>query len=119
MVPWIEVPTLDRGVRVTYLGQRVPTLNGEGVPTLDGGTYLGWGYLPWMGVPTLDRGYLPWMGGTPSSLTWKGTPVSLNGSAPLSGWMGVPPPMRLDEVPPVRLNGGTPPPGGGADRAAQ
>ena len=33
---------------------------GWGVPTLAGGTYLGWGgYLPWLG------GYPPWRGGYP------------------------------------------------------
>ena len=36
----------------------LPTLDG-GVPTLDEGTYLGWGYLPWM----RGGGYIPWMGG--------------------------------------------------------
>ena len=62
---------------VTYLGQ--------GVPTLVGGTYLGWGwvgaYLGW-GVPTLAGGYLPWLGVT---------------------YLGVPPPhLNLARVPPPR-----------------
>ena len=38
----------------TYLGW------GRGVSTLDRGTYLGWGLSH--GVPTLAWGYLPWMG---------------------------------------------------------
>ena len=55
------VPTLAGG---TYLGW-------EGVPTLAGGTYLGLeGYLPWPGrgwrVPTLPGGYLPWPGMVPT-----------------------------------------------------
>ena len=74
---WEGVPTFDRGVptldggRGTYLGQ------GEGVTTLDRER----GYLPWMGIPTLEgegvptldgrgvptfrlgEGYLRWMGG--------------------------------------------------------
>ena len=47
----------------TYLGWGwVPIL--AGVPTLaKGGTYLGQGYLPWpRGIPTLAGGYLPWPG---------------------------------------------------------
>ena len=61
------VPTLARGIPTlaggTYLGWGIPTLVrgvptlARGIPTLAGGTYLGWGYLPWPG------GYLPW--GTP------------------------------------------------------
>ena len=47
------------GGRGTYLGRGVPTLAWGylpwlGVPTLGGGTYLGGGYLPW------PEGYLPW-----------------------------------------------------------
>ena len=41
-------------------GGGVPTLDREGVPTLDGG------------VPTLDEGYLPWTGEVPT-LDWGGT----------------------------------------------
>ena len=29
-----------------------------------GGTYPEWGYLPWIGVPTMDGGYLLWVEGT-------------------------------------------------------
>ena len=52
------------GGRGTYL--RWGTYLGQGVPTFDGGTYPGWGYLPWTGrgLPTLDGGYLPQNGGT-------------------------------------------------------
>ena len=51
---------LGRGVTYlgqggTYLGQGVPTL-ARGVPTLAGGTYLGWGYLPWPGGTYLGQG---------------------------------------------------------------
>ena len=47
-----RVPTLARG----YLGQW-GTYLGQGVPTLDRGTYLE------QRVSTLARGYLPWPGG--------------------------------------------------------
>ena len=72
-LPWLGVPTLARGTHLgwdgtylrqggTYLGQGGIYL-GQGVSTLarGSGTYLGWGmgYLPWLGVPTLGRGYLP------------------------------------------------------------
>ena len=47
------LPWMGGGGRGTYLGQgeRVPTLDGGGVPTLEG-------------TPSLDRGYLLWMGGS-------------------------------------------------------
>ena len=44
----------------------MPTLAGR-VPTLAKCTYLGRGYLAWIGgVPTMGRGYLPWTGGVPT-----------------------------------------------------
>ena len=46
------VPTLVGGI---YPEWGVPTLVGSTYPGL-GGTYLGWGYLPWTGE------YLPWQG---------------------------------------------------------
>ena len=57
---------------------------GGGVPTLDGGTYLG------QGVPTLDGGYLPWAyPPPPSQAEW---------ATPLLGWMGLaPPPLQTDQ----------------------
>ena len=45
-----RLPTLD-GEGGTYLGQGSIYLGWEGVDT-----YLGWEYLPWMGVPTLEGG---------------------------------------------------------------
>ena len=55
-LPWLGVPTLAGGY-LPWPG---------GVPTLAGGTYLGWGdiYLGRQGVPTLagGRGYPPWPG---------------------------------------------------------
>ena len=48
------LPTLDGG---TYFGQEVPFLHGGGgYLAWVGGNYLGLGYLPWTGVPTLDWG---------------------------------------------------------------
>ena len=52
-LPWMGgggVPTLDRWGR--WIGEGVPTLDREGVPTLDRGRR----YLPWMGEGT----YLDW-----------------------------------------------------------
>ena len=76
---------------------------GEGVPNLEGG------YLPWMGgptpdrgVPTLDRGYLSWMGGY---LPWKGVPTLDRVYLP---WMGC---LQWTEVP--TLDGGDTYPGWG------
>ena len=64
------------------------------IPTLDGGTCPGWGYLPWMGVSTLDRGYLPWMGvptlGVP---TLDGRYLPKVGNPPCQGQDWYPPPL--------------------------
>ena len=61
---------------------------------MGGGTYLGWGYLPWPGVPTLAGGtylgwgYLPWLGGTylgrrVPTLAKVGTPLGVNRQTPV------------------------------------
>ena len=58
---WGDLPCI---VQVTYPGQGgYLSWNLErGVPTMDGGTYPGWGggYLPWKGVRALDGG--PYLG---------------------------------------------------------
>ena len=86
----VGVPTL-RGLSLPWTGDAYPGLGG-GVPALDGGTYLGW-WVPTLeregvltldlGVPTLDGGYLLWMGRV--CLPWMGVP-------PWSAWIGIPPP---------------------------
>ena len=63
-LPWMgeEVTTLDGGgVPTLNGGEVVHTLDREGVPTLDRGRGT---YPTWKVVPTLDtgRGYLSWMG---------------------------------------------------------
>ena len=59
-LPWMEG---------TYLEQRVPTVDGGGLPTLDEGTYPGMGgTYPGMGE------YLPWTQGVPSTRLDEGTP---------------------------------------------
>ena len=66
-------------------------------PTLNGGTYLTWV------VPTLERGYLPWPGGTylgQGYLPWMGVPTllgipSLNRGTYLGWGVGVPTLDRL------------------------
>ena len=48
-------------------------------------------YLPWLGVPTLARGYLPWLGGY---LPWLGVPTlargvpTMVGTPPNGTWLG-------------------------------
>ena len=97
---WAGVPTLDRGYLLGwgYLSWTVgvPSLDG-GVPTMDGGNYLGWGYLPWTGVPTLDRGTYPGWG--TQLLGWMGVPSCQPkwGVHP-SGWIWVLSSPRLDGV---------------------
>ena len=70
--------------------QRVlPTLDGNlpwmevEVPTLDGGTYLGWGISNLVEVPSLNRGCLLWAGGTHHGL---GVPTLDRGI--YLGWVG-------------------------------
>ena len=81
------------GGRWGWGGYHIWPLLEEGLPILDGGTYLGLvRYLPWTGekVPVQagwGRGYLP----------------RLDGGTSLSGWMGV-------GYAPLRLDGSTPPP---------
>ena len=65
------------------------------VPTLDRGLpTLARGYLPWLGVPTLDGGYLPW-GILPLC-------VPTGGYLPWGTWgldlAGVPPPLRVNRL---------------------
>ena len=73
----------------------------RGVPTLDGGTYLGGGwYLPWP-----DR-YLPWLGGT---YLGQGTPTLAGGYLPWPGGVPIlagvppPPPPRCGETNKLKL----------------
>ena len=81
---------------------------GWGVPTLVGGTYLGWdvpslargylswpgGYLPWPGDTYLDLVYLPWPEGTLAGGTYlgQGVPTLARGVPTLAGgyltWLG-------------------------------
>ena len=63
-----------------------------GVPTLDGG------YLPWMGVPTLVGG-------------WGGVPTFLDGGTYLGWWIGIPQgryPLSKVGTPNQVRTGGTP-----------
>ena len=48
---------VHRGWRGTYIDWGY-------LPWLGGGTYLRGGYLPWLGVPTLNWGVPTWLGGT-------------------------------------------------------
>ena len=83
-LPWpMGVPTLaDGGGYLTWMG--IPTLEGGYLPQ-PGGTYPGYG------VPTLDRRYLPQLGGT-----------HLDGVPPGQDWMGEPPTLedRMGITPP-------------------
>ena len=82
-LPWSGrgEPTFQlSGEMGTHLVWGVPTLDGGYLPWMGWGTYLGQGYLPWTGCLPLMGGCLPWLG----IPTWTGVPPLAN-----TGW-GIP-----------------------------
>ena len=72
-LPWPGLPTLAGGTYLGwgYLSWLGGTYLGHGVPTLaGGGTYPSWGYLPWLGVPALARG--TYLGQGVRTMAWGG-----------------------------------------------
>ena len=59
-----------------------------GVPTLAGGTYLGWGNLPWSGVPTLAGG----------TYLGRGLPILAGGGAGVPTLAGMGYPLRCEQT---------------------